>query len=487
MRYVLRPLAVSVLLLLPLVASSGQLHAQTQVVRVVMFFSPSCPHCHDVIQDHLPIFFDVYGGEPRMWVDQSASEAERSLYLMYNEQLEILLVDATRPVGGRLFVADLESHGIPPEEGSVPRMIFGDDVLVGGIEIPSRFHPLMRQAVADGGLDWPPIPGLAELTPAFPTASVAVADSELAARPAADSTLGLAADSALAAGDTIAATVDAAAPTDTIAVADPEVSTARQTQSQLPPDSATAAAAQPDPEAPPTTDTATASESTTAATADTAVGSVIDSVEAVSPVADSAASPFDVVPSRRPTMVENLQRDPVGNGVAVLVLVGMVASVVVIVAPKREQSSWSRPPPAILAVAVLGIVVASYLSYVEASGVTAVCGPVGDCNTVQQSKYAVLLGVVPVGMLGLLAYIAIIVMWFIARSASQPTADYAGLLLLATAFAGTLFSIYLTFLEPFVIGATCAWCLASSVAITILLWLSAGPGKAAWSRLANRQ
>jgi uncharacterized membrane protein len=34
---------------------------------------------------------------------------------------------------------------------------------------------------------------------------------------------------------------------------------------------------------------------------------------------------------------------------------------------------------------------------------------------------------------------------------------------------GVLFSIYLTFLEPFVIGATCAWCLSSAVIMTLLL------------------
>jgi uncharacterized membrane protein len=39
---------------------------------------------------------------------------------------------------------------------------------------------------------------------------------------------------------------------------------------------------------------------------------------------------------------------------------------------------------------------------------------------------------------------------------------------------GILFSIYLTFLEPFVIGATCIWCLSSAVIMTILFLLAAG-------------
>jgi uncharacterized membrane protein len=48
---------------------------------------------------------------------------------------------------------------------------------------------------------------------------------------------------------------------------------------------------------------------------------------------------------------------------------------------------------------------------------------------------------------------------------------------------GTLFSIYLTFLEPFVIGATCAWCLTSAVLMAALLALTATPGKRAISTL----
>jgi uncharacterized membrane protein len=37
---------------------------------------------------------------------------------------------------------------------------------------------------------------------------------------------------------------------------------------------------------------------------------------------------------------------------------------------------------------------------------------------------------------------------------------------------GVLFSIYLTFLEPFVIGATCMWCISSAVLMIILLLIS---------------
>ena len=48
------------------------------------------------------------------------------------------------------------------------------------------------------------------------------------------------------------------------------------------------------------------------------------------------------------------------------------------------------------------------------------------------------------------------------------------------AFFGVLFSIYLTFLEPFVIGATCMWCISSAIFQTIIFLAATDPAKRAW-------
>jgi uncharacterized membrane protein len=134
---------------------------------------------------------------------------------------------------------------------------------------------------------------------------------------------------------------------------------------------------------------------------------------------------------------------------------------------------------------VIGFSVAGYLAYVETAQVSAVCGPVGDCNTVQQSEYARLFGILPVGVLGLVGYAAILVAWFISRFGGQKLATGASLALLGMSLIGTLFSIYLTFLEPFIIGATCAWCLASAIIMTTLLWLAVFPGKSILSTMVH--
>lgn len=127
---------------------------------------------------------------------------------------------------------------------------------------------------------------------------------------------------------------------------------------------------------------------------------------------------------------------------------------------------------------IIGLVVAGYLAYVETQQVQAVCGPVGDCNAVQQSEYALLFSLIPIGVVGILGYLAILAAWTVHQFGRGRIAQWAGLALWVMAACGVLFSIYLTFLEPFVIGATCAWCLTSAVIMTLLLLITTRAGRA---------
>jgi uncharacterized membrane protein len=177
------------------------------------------------------------------------------------------------------------------------------------------------------------------------------------------------------------------------------------------------------------------------------------------------------------TLVDKFKSDLAGNSLAVVVLAGMIISLVMagINLTKDPIQDKKRPPDWLIPVlAVVGIGVAGYLSYVELNQIEAVCGPVGNCNSVQQSKYATLFGILPIGVLGVAGYLTIIILW-VAGKLDNPTLknilDYG---LFGTTLFGLLFSIYLTFLEPFVIGATCIWCVSSAVIITLLFLLSAG-------------
>jgi uncharacterized membrane protein len=188
----------------------------------------------------------------------------------------------------------------------------------------------------------------------------------------------------------------------------------------------------------------------------------------------------------RPSILEIFKRDPLGNSISVVVLIGMVFSALWAGANlvlRVPSESTATPPWVVPALAIGGILVAGYLTYVESTNTLAVCGPVGDCNAVQQSAYAKLFGVLPVGVLGLIGYIGILGSWFISSRYEDRVSDMAIVAVFAIAALGTLFSTYLTFLEPFVIGATCIWCLSSAVLITLIMLFTFNPASAAWARL----
>lgn len=134
--------------------------------------------------------------------------------------------------------------------------------------------------------------------------------------------------------------------------------------------------------------------------------------------------------------------------------------------------------------AVAGLLIAFYLSYVETTRTIAVCGPVGDCNAVQASSYSRLFGVLPVGVFGLLGYVAILIAWAWARRGRDILARYAPLAIALMCFFGVAFTIYLTYLELLVLKAVCMWCLASAVIMALLLVVSTGPALASVVRPA---
>ncbi len=215
-----------------------------------------------------------------------------------------------------------------------------------------------------------------------------------------------------------------------------------------------------------------------------ALATIPGSSEVDQPVGDDASSdPAEALPvTGDETIGDRIARDPLGNGLAILVLAGLLASLVLVPVMVRRGSLHGGPAWVVPVLAVVGMGVSLYLGGIETSGAEAVCGPVGDCNAVQESVYASIFGI-PIGILGVIAYAGLIIGWIIRRVSEGRIADGAAVLIAATAFGGTFFSIYLTFLEPFVIGATCLWCLTSALCIAGLLWFTASPGWAAVGRL----
>lgn len=115
----------------------------------------------------------------------------------------------------------------------------------------------------------------------------------------------------------------------------------------------------------------------------------------------------------------------------------------------------------IAGLALGGMAVAGYLTYVHYAGLEPFCaGGGGGCERVQSSSYAELAGV-PVALLGLIGYALILASLAVPAEPGR----MAGALL---ALVGFGFSAYLTWVELFEIDAVCQWCVVSAVLMTAL-------------------
>lgn len=178
---------------------------------------------------------------------------------------------------------------------------------------------------------------------------------------------------------------------------------------------------------------------------------------------------FDETSTGKNTFGENFNRDRIANTLAIIVLIVMVVVVVWIGIQFMQANTLKTWPTWVLPVLlVIGFAIATYLATVEVSGNEAICGPVGDCNAVQQSEYATLFGFLPVAIFGMIGYVMIGGSWLTARLTEGKVRFFATMAMFLSGLFGLIFFIYLTFLEPFVIGATCAWCLSSAIIMTLI-------------------
>jgi uncharacterized membrane protein len=117
-------------------------------------------------------------------------------------------------------------------------------------------------------------------------------------------------------------------------------------------------------------------------------------------------------------------------------------------------------------VALCGIGVATYITIADAGGGAPACLAGGHgCETVTNSRYSHL-GGINVAALGIGGYVALL----LAAAVPGDAGRLGGLLI---ALVGFGFSVYLTYLELFVINAICQWCVASACLMTLLLVLNA--------------
>ena len=117
----------------------------------------------------------------------------------------------------------------------------------------------------------------------------------------------------------------------------------------------------------------------------------------------------------------------------------------------------------VAALALVGIGIASYLSYTHATDTPLMC-PTSGCGKVQQSSYSELAGI-PVAYLGVAGYALILGTTLSARRAAATACA-------ALAVAGAAFALYLLVIQIAVIDAVCTWCVSSDAVLLAIMLLA---------------
>jgi len=112
------------------------------VVHAVLFWMDGCPHCHEIINNVLPPLQQKYGDKLNIHLIEVKSQQD---------------VDQLYQLGAAL--------NIPKQDVGVPFLVIGDKVLVGSAQIPAELPGLIEKHLAADGVDYPNLPGMADLLP----------------------------------------------------------------------------------------------------------------------------------------------------------------------------------------------------------------------------------------------------------------------------------------------------------------------------------
>jgi cytochrome c biogenesis protein CcdA/glutaredoxin len=106
------------------------------VVRFYLFYGETCVHCHNVMENFLPLVYQKYG-----------------------DQVEYRYVEVFENSDNYLaFVALERKLGVPENrQGNVPTLVIGEYALIGEQEIPAMLETYIDSYLAEGGVDYYPM------------------------------------------------------------------------------------------------------------------------------------------------------------------------------------------------------------------------------------------------------------------------------------------------------------------------------------------
>ncbi|MGD8865504.1 MAG: vitamin K epoxide reductase family protein [Anaerolineales bacterium] len=117
-----------------------------------------------------------------------------------------------------------------------------------------------------------------------------------------------------------------------------------------------------------------------------------------------------------------------------------------------------------------GLVDSIYLTWIKLTGSYVTCGPIGNCEAVNSSRYAEIAGI-PIALIGIFGYLTIMAVVLL-EVRLPDLREVLRLAFFGFTLAGTIYSAYLTYIEIAVLNAICPYCIVSAVLMVILFGIS---------------
>jgi uncharacterized membrane protein len=169
-----------------------------------------------------------------------------------------------------------------------------------------------------------------------------------------------------------------------------------------------------------------------------------------------------------------LALSPMEGGLAILGLIPpLVVGGLMVLAGALALRRGTHPAFVLMALDLVGLTIATYLSSVELQNQLPQCGVLHGCQEVALSQYA-RVGGIPVAVFGVILSLTLLVLayaWWRRGSNALLGAHYFLSLL------GTVFEGWFTYAEIFLIGAVCIWCAAYGISlvlrfvVALIVWL----------------
>lgn len=114
--------------------AQGQATSTAPVVRMLVFYSKTCPHCLTIVNEFLP-----------------------EIKAKFGDQVDFVLIEISDATNMQLLLAVENAYGIPADRATIPEIMMGYDVFLGEGAIKQQLEPTIREYLAQGGVDIPAV------------------------------------------------------------------------------------------------------------------------------------------------------------------------------------------------------------------------------------------------------------------------------------------------------------------------------------------